>query len=84
MDEQTQADKEAIAKLTGAKSAMEAALRRVTTLEAAVADQVSFLGKLKSALGTELHASFYESGTYKIQPISDVLSKQSERLKDKI
>lgn len=58
-DDQIAKDKEAIAKMVGAKTAMEAAIRRVETLEkclASVREQSSVLGK---AFGESVHLNVY-------------------------
>jgi hypothetical protein len=81
MTDTRQTDKEAIASLIGAKGAMESALRRIATLEAHIADQTNFLATLHKALGTSLHAQFYDGGGYSVKPIHSVIDKQIETLK---
>jgi hypothetical protein len=58
-EDQIAKDKEAIAKMVGAKSAMEAAIRRIETLEnciKSVREQVDVIGK---AFGESVHLNVY-------------------------
>ena len=84
MTDTNQSDKEAVAKLTGAKAAMETALRRISTLEATLADQVNFMANMRKTVGTELYAQFYEAGAYKVRPFFSVLDDQINALKERL
>lgn len=58
-DEQIAKDKEAVARMNGAKAAMEAAIRRIEVLEcslASVREQASVIGK---AFGETVHLNVY-------------------------
>lgn len=77
-------EREQLAKLKGAQSAMSVALSRIDRLEALLADQMNFTTNLRKTLGTDLHASFYRDGGYKVLPIFAVLDEQIEKIKKQL
>lgn len=77
-------EREQLAKLKGASAAMSVALSRIDRLEASLADQMNFTQNLRRTLGTDLHASFYRVGDYKVLPIHSVLDEQIEKIKKQL
>jgi len=77
-------DKEQLAKLKGAQAAMSAALNRIDRLERALGLQRDFVQNLRKTLGTDLHASFYRMGDYKVLPIHAVLDEQIDSIKKEL
>lgn len=75
-DDQIAKDKEAIAKMVGAKSAMEAAIRRIETLEnciKSVREQVDVIGK---AFNEDVHLNVYSYShrDYKVIKVKDLFA----------
>lgn len=77
-------EREQLAKLKGAQSAMSVALSRIDRLEAMLTEQMTFSQNLRKTLGTDLHASFYRAGDYKVMPIHAVLDEQIEKIKKQL
>lgn len=77
-------EREQLAKLKGAQGAMSVALSRIDRLESMLSDQMAFTQNLRKTLGTDLHASFYRVGDYKVLPIHAVLDEQVEKIKKQI
>lgn len=73
-EDQIAKDKEAVARMAGAKSAMESALRRIETLEKCLRDvreQSAVLGK---AFGETIHLNVYSysRGDYRVTKARDL------------
>jgi hypothetical protein len=68
-DDQITKDKEAVARMVGAKSAMEAAQRRIEALEACLRQCESDLAKWQKDFGDKIAASEYVDGAHKFTPV---------------
>ena len=69
-DDQIAKDKEAVAKMIGAKSAMESAQRRIELLESCLRQCDEDMARLQRAIGDNLYApERQQDGTIKATPI---------------
>jgi len=73
-------EKEQLAKLKGAHTAMAVALAKIERLERILEDQAYFTTGLRKTIGTDLHANFYRDGVYKVLPIFGVLDEQIAKI----
>lgn len=64
-EDQIEADKQAVQKMIGAKSAMEAALRRIQTLESAIKVAKTRIEEIGRGHGDMLAISVYREGSQK-------------------
>lgn len=82
-EEQIAKDKEAIARMVGAKSAMEAALRRIETLEKcihSVREQAATIGK---AFNADVHLNVYSVAhrDYRVVKVKDLFANIDNTIK---
>lgn len=76
-DERIAKDKEAVAKMAGAKDAMAAALRRIETLEMALKAAQRQFADLASGIGDGLYIQIIENSSWKAVPLKGELVKWS-------
>lgn len=76
-DERIAKDKEAVAKMAGAKDAMAAALRRIETLEMALKAAQRQFTDLAGGIGDGLHIQIVENSSWKAAPLKGELVKWS-------
>ena len=74
-EEQIAKDKEAVARMIGAKSAMEAAQRRIETLEFTLKNVRSRVEHVGKAFGGEAFIRVFIGGDWKTLPARDVFAE---------
>lgn len=82
-EDQIAKDKEAVKAMTGAKAAMEAAIRRVELLEAALKSVRGQAERIGKAFGPEVHLNVYsvKTGRYEITPANELFATIDETIK---
>ena len=81
-EEQIAKDKEAIQKMVGARSAMEAALRRIDVLESALRVAKIRIEEMRRAHGDSLAFSVYRDGSWKFIIAKDHTRKSINEIED--
>lgn len=71
-EEQIAKDKEAVARMIGAKSAMEAAQRRIETLEGALRNVRIRADSVAKAFGDAAHFNVYHDQGWKVRSAKDI------------
>lgn len=71
-EEQIAKDKEAVARMIGAKSAMEAAHRRIETLESALRNVRSRCDCVQKAFGEGAHFNVYHDNGWKVRSAKEI------------
>ena len=67
-DDQIAKDKEAVKAMTGAKQAMEAALRRIELLEGALSSIRTRSDEMSKAFGGDIYVNFYDRVSGNMKP----------------
>ncbi len=82
-EEQIAKDKEAVARMIGAKSAMEAAINRVEQLERTMAAVRQRLEYVSKAFSGEIYISVYDAraSRYEARPIKDVFGELDRQMR---
>ena len=81
-EDQIEADKQAVQKMVGAKSAMEAALRRITTLESALGTAKARIEEIGRGHGDSLAISVYREGNPKFVSAKELTRKAINEIDD--
>lgn len=71
-EEQIAKDKEAVARMIGAKSAMEAAQRRIEALESALKNVRFRCEYVSKAFGDAAHFKVYHDNDYRVRSAKDI------------
>lgn len=71
-EEQIAKDKEAVARMIGAKSAMEAAQRRIETLESTLRNVRSRCDCVAKAFGDAAHFNVYHDRDWRVRSAKDI------------
>jgi hypothetical protein len=80
-DEQIAKDKEAVARMIGAKAAMEAAQRRIEMLESALKNVRSRCDCVAKAFGEAAHFKVYHQGDWKVRSAKEIFSEIDNTIK---
>lgn len=81
-EEQIEADKQAVQKMIGAKSAMEAALRRIQVLETALRAAKSRIEEIGRGHGDALAIAVYRDGSQRFVSAKELTRKAVNEIED--
>lgn len=81
-EDQIEADKQAVQKMIGAKSAMESALRRIQTLESALRGAKARIEEIGRGHGDHLAIGVYREGNLKFVSAKELTRKAINAIDD--
>jgi predicted phosphoadenosine phosphosulfate sulfurtransferase len=80
-DEQIAKDKEAVARMVGAKAAMEAAQRRIELLESRLRSVREDCAYVAKALGDAAHFRIYHMNDWRVRPAKEIFNDIDNTIK---